>query len=134
MAEQAKPTRRPWWRLWDWSTHPRVTNEMRDLCTGLVLGQGIIRTIDGNLFPTPQTDYAPSQVWGVVMIIIGVLLVSTRGCKLRSATCGRLVASAACGFCVAFAVAVYNSSAASAYVHLVIAYIMALEAQVHECK
>lgn len=130
----AKPARRRWWRFWDWSTHPRVTSELRDLCTVLVLGQGIIRTIDGNLFPTPQTDFATSQVWGVIAIILGVLLVSTRGCKLRAAKRGQLVASAVCGFCVAFAAAVYNSSAASAYVHLIIAYIMALEAQVHECK
>jgi hypothetical protein len=107
---------------------------MRDLCTVLLLGIGLIRTIDGNLFKTPQTDYAPAQLWGVLEIIIGLLILGTRSCKWRAERRGQLAASVACGFCLALSVAVFPSSAMAAFVHLSIAYVMALEAQVNECK
>lgn len=117
-----------------WATRSSETSGMRDMCGVMLLCMGLIRTIDGNLFATPQIDYAPAQIWGVIEIIIGVLVLATRSCQARPRLFSRLVASAACGFCLALAVAVYHSSAIAACIHLIIGYVMALEAQVNECK
>jgi hypothetical protein len=127
-ALRSHPRARQFWR---WLTQPSAT----DVCGVLLFGMGLIRVIDGRLFVTPQLDYAPSWLWGGLEVIMGLVILGTRSCHFRGNKRGRLVASIACGYCVALAVAIFPTSANAAYVHLIIAYVMALEAQVvNECQ
>lgn len=122
-------------QFWRWLTRSSATSGMRDVCGVLLFGMGLIRVIDGRLFTTPHLDYAPSWLWGGIEVLIGILILGTRSYHWRGNKRGRLVASIACGYCVALAVAIFDTSANAAYVHLIIAYVMALEAQVvNECQ
>ena len=125
---------------WGWGQRvrsymrPSVWTGVRDWIAWVMVGEGLIRLIDGALFPTPLMDFFPSRIWGFCQLALGILLFATRGCSRRVSVGGRLVASLACGLCVAMAVALYPASAASAFMHLSLAVIVALEAQVSECK
>ena len=74
---------------------------------GCMTGEGLIRLIDGALFPTPQWTILPTRVWGLFELLLGLLLFATRRCRWRAGLPGRVVASLACGFLVAMAVALY---------------------------
>ena len=113
---------------------PSVSAGYRDVVAWIMAGEGLIRLIDGALFPTPLMDYLPIRAWGLFELVLGLLLFATRGCGWRKGLPGRIVASLACGFLVAMAVALYHASAPSAFVHFSLAVVMALEAQVSECK
>jgi hypothetical protein len=121
-------------RLAHWATTPSATTGMRDMAGMILLVEGIARLIDGALFATPTMDFVPTRWWGLAEILVAVLLLATRSCTVRKSTRGRIAASLACGFCFAFAYAVFANSASSAFVHVIIGAVLALEAQVHECK
>lgn len=112
---------------------PSASAGYRDFVAWVMAGEGLIRLIDGLLFPTPVMEFLPTRVWGLFELLLGILLFATRG-RRRANMPGRIVASLACGFCVAMAVALYPVSAPSAFLHLSLAVILALEAQVSECK
>jgi hypothetical protein len=131
-AEPQKPA--SWRTFVSWLTRSSATCGMRDMCGTLLIGMGLIRVIDGRLFTTPQSDYAPTWFWGLIELAVGIGLLLTRVCYVRVSRRGRLAASIAAGFCVALAFAMFPTSAMAAYVHLIIAYACVLEAQVHGCK
>jgi hypothetical protein len=113
---------------------PGRTADVREAVALLMIGEGLIRFIDGALFATPTMDYLPTRVWGLFSFVIGLLLWRSRCCERRVAISGRLVAAIGCGFLVAMASSLYGASAPSAFVHAGAAFVLALEAQVHECQ
>lgn len=122
----------PWQRLRNF-LRPGITSDVREVVAVLLFGEGLIRLIDGALFPTVTMDYLPTRIWGLISIVIGLLLWRSRCCERRRSYAGRLVASIGCGFLVAMAASLWHVSAPSAFVHAGAAFILALEAQVHEC-
>lgn len=122
-----------WQRLRCYLT-PSASSGYRDLIAFGMIGEGLIRFVDGALFPTPQMDYLPARTWGLLQFALGVLLVLTRDCRRRAGLSGRIAASVGCGFLVAMAYTLFETSAASAFVHGGAAFVLALEAQVHDCQ
>ena len=132
-ADCERPSVSHWQRLRCY-VRPSASSGYRELIAFVMGGEGLIRLIDGALFPTPTTDFLPSRIWGLFQMALGILLFATRGCRWRANISGRLVASLACGLCMAMAVALYPASAPSAFLHGSLAVILALEAQVSECR
>lgn len=99
-----------------------------------MLGQGIIRLIDGRLFVTVPLSFAPAWIYAIVQIVLGSGLLLTGGCYWRRSTAGRMIASIAAGFCAMLAVASYQQSATSAWGALVLTWVAILEAGARECE
>ena len=113
---------------------PSLSPGYRDCVAFVMVGEGLIRFIDGALFATPAMDYLPARIWGLFELLIGLLLFATRGCQARAGLRGRIIASIGCGFLVAMAYTLFSTSAASAVLHGSLAALFAPEAQVHECE
>ena len=116
-------------------TQPSTSSGYRFLIGFGMLGEGLIRFVDGALFPTPMMDYMPSRLWGLVEAIFGLFLLLTLRPARRCSKTGRIIASLACGFLVAMAAILYETSAPSAFIHAGAALVLAIEAQSHnECQ
>lgn len=101
---------------------------MRVLIAFAMLGQGIIRAIDGLMFATSHLEFAPQWLWALAQIVCGGLLLLTHSDTMRHNLAGRVVASISCGLFVALAAAVYPTAATSAIVALLFAWVLFLEA------
>jgi hypothetical protein len=115
-------------RFWHWCTQPSATSGVRDLIGIALMGMGIIRAIDGLLFVTPELMFAPRWIYALAQIVCGGLLLLTRSQEMRHSVAGRLVASAGCGLCVVLAAASFQVAATSAFVALLYAWLLFLEA------
>jgi hypothetical protein len=122
------------WQRFRLFVRPSASTGYRDFVAWVMVGEGLIRLIDGALFPTPVMEVLPSRIWGLFELLLGIALFATRGRARRAGLSGQVAASLACGFCVAMAFALYQASVPSAFVHGSIAVILALEAQVSECR
>ena len=116
-------------------TQPSTSSGYRFLIGFGMLGEGLIRFVDGALFPTPTMDYMPARFWGLIEAIFGLSLLLTLRPDRRCSKAGRIIASLACGYLVAMAATLYETSAPSAFVHVGAALVLAVEAQSHdECQ
>jgi len=122
------------WRRLRVFMRPVQTSHARDFVAWVMVGEGLIRFIDGALFTTPQLDYLPARLWGLVQVLLGALLLATRDQCRRVSLAGRVVASIGCGFLVAMAYTLFDVSAPSAFLHGSLAFILVLEAQISECQ
>ena len=114
---------------------PSASPGYRDMIAIGMIGEGLIRAINGLIFPTPVMDYLPTRLWGLLELLMGIALLATRRCERRSGLIGRIVASLGCGFLVAMAASLWQASAPSAFIHAGASFILALEAQVNdECQ
>lgn len=117
-----------------WFATPAISRIGRDIVGAFLLGQGIIRVIDGRLFATTSLLYAPPWSYAVVQVILGLALLLTGGCRWRHTMFGRLLASATAGFCFLLAVAAYPASATSAWGAIVLTWVCVLEAGARDCQ
>jgi hypothetical protein len=113
-------------RFRHWCTQSSATSGVRDLIGIALLGMGIIRAIDGMMFTTWNFMFAPPWLYALAQMVCGGLLLLTR--TARHDLPGRLVASVACGLCVVLAAASYEVAATSAFVALMFAWMLFLEA------
>jgi hypothetical protein len=89
-------------RLYVWALTPCHTYVIRDILILFLLGQGIIRIIDGRLFTLPVLSLFPDDVFGHMQFLTGIALLLTR--KRRQEPIGSTVAAIAAGV---FAMLVY---------------------------
>ena len=76
-------------RFWHWFTQPSVSSAVRDLIAIALLGQGLIRAIDGMMFATAYLAFAPQWVYALAQIVCGGLLLLTRSEAIRHGLAGR---------------------------------------------
>lgn len=84
---------------------------LRDAFGAALFVQGIIRLIDGRLFAVTHLRYGSNEMYGALMVIVGVWLIATRG--RRATWYGAMGATLAAAFYVWLAVAVWSTSATS---------------------
>jgi len=116
-----------------WFFTPGIARIGRDIVGAFLLGQGIIRVIDGRLFNILPLQYAPELVYAIAQIVLGAGMLLTGGCRWRHTLTGRFIASITAGFCAMLAVASYANSAPSAWGALVLCWVCILEAGAREC-
>jgi hypothetical protein len=116
-----------------WFFTPGIARIGRDIVGAFLLGQGIIRVIDGRFFNTVALEYAPASVYAIAQIVLGAGMLLTGSCRWRHTLTGRLIASLTAGFCAMLAVASYATSAPSAWGALVLCWVCVLEAGAREC-
>lgn len=116
-----------------WCVLPPASRVGRDVVGAFLLGQGIIRMIDGRLFNTVPLEYAPSWIYALIQVILGAGILLTSSCRWRHTFTGRLIASITAGFCAMLVVASFEVSATSAWGALVLCWVCVLEAGAREC-
>jgi hypothetical protein len=117
-----------------WLTTPGIARIGRDIVGAFLVGQGVIRVIDGRVFNLLPLEYAPDWAYAIAQIILGAAILATGGCRWRHTVTGRVIASITAGFCVLLAVASLPNSAPSAWGALVLGWVCILEAGARECK
>lgn len=120
--------------VYRWALYPSLTRGGRDVIGMILLGQGLIRLIDGRLFAMTQLNFVQPPVWGIAQFLMGVALCATGTCRWRHTTGGRTIASLAAGLLTVMAVAAYHVSVPSTWTALVMAYYCLIEAGVRECE
>lgn len=91
-------------RLYVWALTPCQTYAIRDILILFLVGQGIIRIIDGRLFTLPVLSLFPDDVFGHMQFLTGIALLLTRA--RRHDALGSTVAAITAGV---FAMLVYAS-------------------------
>lgn len=115
--------------VWRWASVPANTPGIRDFVAMFCLIQGGVRLIDGAVFAMLPTVLATQATYGIVEVLIGFWLLSTRWLMLRPSGAGRLAAAAACGLFVMLAVDILSRNATSGIPALLFAWVMAAEAR-----
>src|SRR5574343_744370 len=105
-------------RLYVWALTPCHTYAIRDILILFLLGQGIIRTIDGRLFTLPVLSLFPDDVFGHMQFLTGIALLLTR--KQRQEPLGSTVAAVAAGVWAMLVYATYNVAVTSSWGALVL--------------
>lgn len=119
-------------RFWLWLTLPAGTPAIRDLIASVAIGQGVVRAIDGRLFAMLPTIYMDQLVYGLVQLVVGIWLISTRWSVLRSSGAGRMAAAMMSGVWVMLAIESWSRSGSSWIVAVIFAWVMAVEARWHD--
>lgn len=117
-----------------WLLTPAISRIGRDIVGAFLLGQGIIRLIDGRVFRLGPLGFAPMWAYAVAQIVFGLAMLLTGGCRWRHTVTGRMIASTTAGLCVVLAAASYQTSAPSTWGALVLAWVCVLEAGASECE
>ena len=119
-----------WQQLAIFALTPAVKPVLRDfIAVWFMLGQGLIRLIDGLLFVTTPTRLLDSDIYGVAQVIGGIWLLATRSSEARSSTSGKLAAALAVGVYCALAWDVMPRSATSGIPAIGVALAMLAEAR-----
>jgi hypothetical protein len=117
-----------------WATQPSLGRGGRDVIGVILLGQGLIRLVDGVLFNVMLLGYAPAPVWGVAQVALGLALLVTGGCRWRHRTAGRAIASLTAGLLAAMGAAAFEISASTTWACLTMSYYCLLEAGARGCE
>ena len=118
--------------FWAWLTLPAGTPAIRDLIAAVAIGQGVVRIVDGAVFAMLPTTYLDQLLYGVMQLVVGVWLLSTRWSALRPSGAGRLAAAMMAGVWVMLAVESWPRSGSSWIVAVIFAWVMAVEARWHD--
>ena len=119
-------------RLWLWASLPCATPAIRDLIATVAISQGLVRIIDGRLFALTQVTYLDHLAYGILQLIVGLWLVSTRWSMLRPSGSGRMAAAMMAGTWTMLAVEAWGKSGTSWVSALIFAWAMAIEARWHD--
>lgn len=112
-----------------WASVPAATPALRDFVGVFCLIQGAVRLIDGLLFVVQPMVLAAESTYGVVSMLVGLWLLSTRWTELRASGSGRLAAAATAGLFVVLAADTLGRNATAGVPALLFAWVMAIEAR-----
>jgi len=106
---------------------PPLGTALRDTVAAVLVVQGLIRLIDGRLFKVTPLAYGSAELYGCLMLGIGLWLAVTR--RRRHCWYGALAAAATAALYVWVANAVWSVSATAGAAALIYAVAMYVEAR-----
>jgi len=112
-------------RLWGWLLLPPEGTALRDVTAAVLIGQGVVRLVDGALFVVQPIRYGDPVLYALVLLGVGAALAATR--TRRATNNGAFAAAAASVLYIWLAVSVMTAT--SAVASLIYAWGMFVEAR-----